>query len=152
LLFPQDKKPDKNSPVALPEIYKVSIEGQSPQPKSKEKQNLNFQDVWKIFNLNPNEKVESVIFLHVAQENKAAFWKGYLKNIPDFKLVEALGGLRDSLSQCVNDSLAAFESGNYSALKDAESEALEAKSVDDSSITQNLIAKVESAKKRVEEL
>ena len=152
LLLPQDRKPDKNSAVALTDLYKVSIEGQSPQPKSKDKQNLSFQDVWKIFNLNPNDKVESAIFLHVAQENKPAFWKGYLKNIPDFKLLEAIGGLRDSLSHCVDDSLAAFANGNYPALQDAESEAREAKSVDESSITQDLVARVESEKKRFGDL
>jgi len=152
LLFPQDKKPEKNSPVALTEMYKVPVEAQNPQPKSKEKQTLNLQTVWKIINLNANDKIESALFLHVAQENKAAFWKGYLKNVSDFKLPEALTGLRDALSQCVNDSLAAFAVGSYSALKDAETEALEAKGIEDSPSTQALVDKVQSERKKFQEV
>jgi len=152
LLFPQDRKPDKNSPTVLGEMYKIGIEGQSPQPKSKEKQNLSLQSVWKIFNLESNTQPEAALYLHVAQENKAAFWKGYLKNVSEYKLPEALAGLRDTLYQCVNDSLASFAGGNYSALKEAKAEALEAKGVDDSPATQALIARVEAEERNLADL
>lgn len=152
LLFPQDKKPEKNSPIPLLELFKVSVDGQSAQPKSKEKQNLDLQNIWKIFNLGGNDKPESALFLHVAQENKAAFWKGYLKDVSEYKLTEAVAGLRDTLSQCVNDSLARFANGSYAALKDAEAEALESKGVEDSSATQALMARVEAEKKNLVDL
>lgn len=152
LLFPQDKKPEKNSPAVLEEMYKISVEGQSPQPKSKEKRTLSLQSIWKIFNLTTNDPPESALFLHVAQENKAALWKGYLKNVPEYKLTEAIAGLRDTLSQCVNDSLQAFTNGSYAALKDAETAALEAKGVDDSPATQELVARVQAQQKNVRDL
>lgn len=150
LLFPQDKKPEKNSPTTLADMYKISVEGQESQSKSK--RSVDFKTIWKIFNLAPNDPVELAVFQHVAQENKPAYWKGYLKTVPEYKLTDALTGLRDTLSQCVNDSLQAFANGNYSALADAETSALEAKGVYDSEATQALLAKVNAEQKNIQDL
>ncbi len=150
LLFPQDKKPEKNSPTALAEIYKVSVEAQESQSKSK--RTLDFKAIWKVFNLSPGDPIELAVFQHVAQENKPAFWKGYLKSVPEYRLADALTGLRDTLSQCVNDSLQAFAGGSYSSLAEAEAEALEAKGVDDSETTQALLAKVKAEQKNFQDL
>ncbi len=51
LLFPQDKKPEKNSPTTLADMYKISVEGQESQSKSK--RSVDFKTIWKIFNLAP---------------------------------------------------------------------------------------------------
>src|SRR5205809_6762971 len=56
LLFPQDKKPEKNSPTTLADMYKISVEGQESQSKSK--RTVDFKTIWKIFNLAPNDPVE----------------------------------------------------------------------------------------------
>lgn len=146
LLFPQDRKPEKNTQAPLTEIYNVMVEGQLPG-KSKEKRSLNLTAVQKIFNLNPNDPVEAALFQHAAQENNAATWKGYLSLAHDYKLAEAMSELQGALSTCVNDSLQAYTGGNYSALKDARTAAMEAKGVEDSASSQELLARVEAEEK-----
>ena len=146
LLFPQDKKPDKNSPTAVTEIYKVMVQGETAG-KSKDKRSVGLNAVQAIFNLNQNDPPEAALFQHAAQENKAAIWKGYLNIAHDYKLAEAMAGLHGALGACVNDSLQAYAGGNYAALKDARTAAMEAKGLDDSPASQELLAKVEAKEK-----
>jgi hypothetical protein len=148
LLFPQERKPEKNAQAPLAEIYNVMVEGQLPG-KSKEKRSVNLTAIQKIFNLKPNDLVEAALFQHAAQENNAATWKGYLSLAHDYKLAEAMSGLQGALFTCVNDSLQSYASGNYSALKDARTAAMEAKGVEDSQASQELLAKVEAEEKAV---
>jgi hypothetical protein len=148
LLFPQDRKPEKNTQAPLTETYNVMVEGQLPG-KSKEKRSVNLTAIQKVFNLNPNDPVEAALFQHAAQENNAATWKGYLSVAHDYKLAEAMSGLQGALSTCVNDSLQAYAAGNYSALKNARTAAMEAKGVEDSPSSQELLAKVEAQEKTV---
>src|SRR5216683_371751 len=152
LLFPQDKKPDKNISVPLTEMYRVSLEGQIVAAKAKDKRTLEFGRVWKIFNLDQADPPEAALFQHAAQENKAAIWKGYIRNIREYKLAEALAGLRETLAQCVADSLQTFAQGNYASIKTAETAALEAKGIDDSEVTQALLTKVKEEQKHFQDL
>src|ERR1051326_5379290 len=148
LLLPQDKKPEKNAPMPLTEMYKVTVQGETPG-KSKDKRSVGLNAIQGIFNLNPNDPVEAALFQHAAQENKAAIWKGYLSNAHDYKMAEAMAGLHGALTTCVNDSLQAYAAGNYAALKDARTAAMEAKGLDDSPASQELLAKVEAEEKAV---
>jgi hypothetical protein len=61
LLFPQERKPEKNAQAPLAEIYNVMVEGQLPG-KSKEKRSVNLTAIQKIFNLKPNDPVEAALF------------------------------------------------------------------------------------------
>lgn len=151
LLFPQDKKPEKNAPTSIADIYNVVVEGQL-SGKSKEKRSVNLGAVQKIFNLNQNDPVEAALFQHAAQENNAATWKGYLNVAHDYKLAEAMSGLHETLTTCVNQSLEAYAGGNYAALKDARTAAMEAKGVADSPASQELLAKVEAEEKSISDL
>lgn len=151
LLFPQDKKPEKNTPTPIAEIYNVMVDGQLPG-KSKEKRSVKLSAVQKIFTLNQNDPVEAALFLHAAQENNAVTWKGYLNIAHDYKLAEAMSGLHETLATCVNQSLEAYTAGRYPALKEARTAAMEAKGVADSPASQELLAKVEAEDKSLSDL
>ena len=115
-----DAEPSKNGQMTMGQYAEMSLEADSGDKKSKQKQILPLKSIWRIFILSPSLSLDEALFRHAQQEGSVSQWTFYLGKVTSYRIKEAGDGLAKATTGCLDKAMARFRGGEFKAIEEAK--------------------------------
>lgn len=115
-----DVEPARNSSTSIAQYMGMTLEGESRDGRTKQKQAFPLQSVWRMFVLRPTLTESEALYRHAEQEQTVGQWTFFLGKVPSHKVKEAGEGLSQSTIGCIERAMTRFQGGEFGAIEEAK--------------------------------
>lgn len=119
LLIP-DVEPAKSSAMSLGQYASMSLEGESRDGRSKQKQVIPLNTISRMFLLSGGTTVEEALFRHAQQEATVSTWTAYLEKVQNYRSGDASTEMAKASGGCLQRAVDQFRGGDFRAIEEAK--------------------------------
>jgi len=114
-----DVEPGRGQSISMGQYASMTLEGESQSGRTKQKQVIPVNSIWRMFILTPSLTTEEALFRHAQQEASVGQWTFYLGKVTSHRMNEAGEGLAKATTTCIERAMDRFRAGKFSSITEA---------------------------------